>query len=110
MGDIIIEEGNNELNVQLEPTGTGEVRLHGTVKDAQTFLPIPMAEVRLSILAGPYTHQIYTGLDGAYNFDIFTLETGAHYMEFEKLGYITAWAEPVLMAGDNTKDVLLQPA
>ena len=75
---IILNEGNNTLNVNLNPI---VANLIGIVTDAQTGTPISGVKVTLG------TKVTYTGSDGTYS--ISGVAPGAYSVTFEKSGYVT---------------------
>lgn len=68
-------------------------RIHGTVMDTATGLPIEGARVRLRVKDGSIWKETVTGVDGKYNFD--------ELSEVEVLGYVDA--EPPLAADGSQK-------
>jgi len=81
MGDIVLVEGNNPLNVQLVPIAAPVANLYGVVTDAQTGYALPDVKVTLDSMVA------YTDSSGYYSFD--GLSVGAHSVKFEKDGYET---------------------
>ena len=81
MGDIVLQEGLNTLNVQLVPIPPPTANLYGVVTDAQAGSPIVGVKVTID---GQVT---YSDLQGAYYFE--GLEPGAYTITFEKEGYET---------------------
>jgi hypothetical protein len=87
MGDIVLVEGNNPLNVQLVPVAAPVATLYGVVSDAQTGLPL--SGVKVTVEGGPYgIHLVtYTNTNGNYGFDDVT--PGSFTVTFMKEGYET---------------------
>ena len=83
MGDIVLAEGDNELNISLVPIGVPVANLYGMVTDATTTPPIPIPDVKVTI-DGVVT---YTDASGAYGFE--GLSPGAYTITFEKEYYVT---------------------
>ena len=81
MGDIVLVEGNNELNVSLVPVAPAVANLYGVVKDADTGQPIQGVMVTIAGLVA------YTNASGQYAFE--GLAPGAYTVEFSKAGYET---------------------
>jgi len=81
MGDIVLVEGNNPLNVQLVPVAAPVATLYGVVTDAETGYALAGVKVTLDILV------TYTDSSGQYSFT--GLSVGAHTVKFEKEGYET---------------------
>lgn len=79
MGDIILVEGNNPLNVQLVPIAAPVATLYGVVTDAQTGYALQGVKVTLDSLVA------YTDSSGYYSFT--DLSPGAYSIKFEKEGY-----------------------
>ena len=81
MADIILVEGNNELNVQMAPVPPPVANLYGLVTDAQTGYPLSGVKVTIDGLVA------YTDAGGNY---VFTgLTPGSYSVTFEKDGYET---------------------
>ena len=78
---ITLQEGNNELNVQLVPVAAPVANLYGVVTDAQTGYPIEGVRVEI---AGVF---IYTDSSGNYGF--IGLTPGSYTITFSKAGYTT---------------------
>lgn len=81
MGDIILVEGNNELNVGLVPIPPPVANLYGKVTDAQTGYPLSGVKVTINSLV------TYTDAGGNYGFT--GLSPGSYTITFEKDGYET---------------------
>ncbi len=81
MADIVLVEGNNELNVQLTPIPPPVANLYGVVIDAETSYPIEGVKVTIDGLVS------YTNASGAYAFE--GLAPGSYTITFEKEGYET---------------------
>ena len=80
MGDILLSEGVNELNVQLTPIAQ-VASLYGVVTDAETGQPIDGVKVTLD------SFVTYTNASGAYAFE--GLNPGSYVIRFEKENYQT---------------------
>lgn len=78
LGDIVLVEGNNELNVQMVPVTAS---LYGVVTDSATGLPISGVKV---IINGKTTT---TNTKGEYSFA--GLVPDNYTVEFSKSGYQT---------------------
>jgi len=81
MGDIILLEGDNILNVALTPIPLPMANLLGVVTDAK--IGNPLSGVKITI-NGLITH---TDTDGVYAF--VDLVPGSYVVTFEKEGYGT---------------------
>lgn len=81
MPDIVLHEGNNELNVGLVPVPPPVANLYGVVTDADTGAPIGGVKVIIDGLVA------YTAANGAYAFE--GLTPGNYTITFEKEGYET---------------------
>ena len=81
MADIILYEGNNELNVQLTPIPVPVANLYGVVTDAETGTPLAGVKVTIDDLT------TYTDSAGQYAFE--GLTPGGYTITFEKEGYET---------------------
>lgn len=81
MGDIILVEGTNELNVGMTPIPPPVANLYGVVTDAQTGYAIEGVKVTLDGLV------TYTDSLGRYAFE--GLSPGSFTITFEKDGYET---------------------
>lgn len=81
MADIILYEGNNELNVALSPVPPPVANLYGVVTDAETGYPIAGVKVTIDGLV------TYTDANGRYAFE--GLAPGSYTSTFEKEGYET---------------------
>ncbi len=81
MASVILQEGNNTLNVGLAPVPPLAASLYGVVTDAQTGFKLSGVKVTI---AGQET---YTDQYGAYSFE--GLTPGAYTITFEKEGYET---------------------
>ena len=81
MGDIILVEGNNVLNVGLTPIPPPVANLYGVVTDIETGESIGGVKVTIDGLI------TYTNSSGEYAFD--GLTPGAYTITFEKEGYET---------------------
>lgn len=79
MGEIILNEGPNELNVQMTPIPAAVATLYGIVTDAETGYAIPGVKVTLNGLIAT------TDSIGRYAFE--GLAVGSYMMTFEKEGY-----------------------
>lgn len=82
MADIILIEGNNELNVGMVPILPPVANLYGVVTDAETGYAIEGVKVTIDGLTA------YTDSLGQYAFA--GLTPGAYTITFEKEGYETA--------------------
>ena len=80
MPDIVLYEGDNELNVALTPIPV-VANLYGVVTDAETGDPIAGVKVTIDDLV------TYTNASGQYSFA--GLAPGAYTVTFEKEGYET---------------------
>ena len=78
---ILLQEGDNILNVQMVLITTPEATLVGQVTDVSTGQPINQVKVTLDSLVG------YTDASGQYSFE--GLEPGTYDMMLEKSGYQT---------------------
>ena len=81
MGDIVLVEGSNVLNVGLTPIVPAVANLYGQVTDAETGQPIQGVKVTIDGLV------TYTNASGQYGFE--GLTPGSHTITFEKDGYET---------------------
>lgn len=81
MADVMLHEGNNEVNVQLTPIPPPVANLYGVVTDAQTGYPIEGVKVTIAGLT------TYTNASGNYLFT--ELTPGSYSIEFSKDGYET---------------------
>jgi hypothetical protein len=81
MGDIILYEGDRELNVVLTPLPPPVANLYGKVTDAITGYPLPGVLVTLNGL------QVSTDAGGNYIFE--DLDPGEYVLQFSKDGYET---------------------
>ena len=79
MTDYILQEGNNELNVQLTPMPPEEAVLFGKVVDSETGLPVS------GVLVTVDGANTYTNSSGDYA--IGGLTPGSYTVTFEKEGY-----------------------
>ena len=79
--DIVLHEGDNELNVQMVPIPPPVANLYGVVTDADTGQPIQGVKVTINGLI------TYTNSSGAYGFE--GLTPGSYTIKFEKDGYET---------------------
>ncbi len=80
MADITLQEGNNELNVQMPPVVV-LANLYGVVTDAETGYPLEGVRVSINGLT------TYTNGSGYYGFE--ELTPGSYTITFEKEGYET---------------------
>lgn len=80
MADITLQEGHNELNVQM-PRVVVLANLYGVVTDAETGYPLAGVKVTIDALA------TYTDSSGRYAFE--GLTPGSYTITFEKEGYET---------------------
>ena len=80
MADITLQEGNNELNVQMPPVVV-LANLYGVVTDAETGYPLEGVRVSINGLT------TYTNGSGYYGFE--ELTPGSYTVTFEKEGYET---------------------
>ncbi len=78
MVDIVLQEGDNVLNVQVVKI---VANLYGVVTDAETGLPLPGVKVTIDGLT------TYTDASGNYGFE--GLALGSYTIIFEKEGYET---------------------
>jgi len=81
MGDIILAEGVNELNISLTPIALPLANLYGIVTDADTGLALSGVKVTIDGLV------TYTDGSGAYGFE--GLSPGGYTIIFEREGYVT---------------------
>ena len=81
MADIILVEGNNELNVGLVPIPPPVADLYGKVTDAQT--GFSLSEVKVTI------NSLVTFTDAGGNYGFTGLSPGNYVITFEKDGYET---------------------
>jgi len=81
MGDIILYEGTNELNVGMTPIPPPVASLYGVVADAETGYAIEGVKVTLDGLVA------FTDSLGRYAFE--GLSPGSYTITFEKDGYET---------------------
>lgn len=81
MGDIVLYEGTNILNVGLTPTAPPVASLYGVVTDIETGDPIEGVKVTIDGIV------TYTNSSGAYGFE--GLTPGGYTITFEKDGYET---------------------
>ena len=83
MGDIVLVEGNNVLNVALTPIYVPPplANLYGVVTDAQTGYALQNVKVTIAGLTA------YTDANGGYGFT--GLTPGSYVVTFEKSGYET---------------------
>jgi len=81
MADIVLVEGNNELNVGLTPIPPPVANLYGVVTDAETGYPLSGVRVTIDGLV------VFTDASGNYGFT--GLTPGAYTITFEKDGYET---------------------
>ena len=89
MGDIVLTEGLNELNVQMVPTAPPSVlRVFGMVTEAETGLPIADAHLLLvDAIRGLLVADAYTGTDGKYLIDYTPWRSYKFTIHPEKAGY-----------------------
>lgn len=80
MGDIVLVEGDNILNVPLSPIPP-VANLYGVVTDAETGYPLSGVKVTIDGLV------TYTDAGGNYSFS--PLTPGSYVVTFEKIGYET---------------------
>ncbi|GAI32023.1 unnamed protein product [marine sediment metagenome] len=81
MGDIVLVEGSNELNVGMTPIPAPVANLYGMVTDIDTGLSLPGVKVTID---GLIAHT-----DGAGAYYFFGLSPGSYTVTFEKEGYET---------------------
>lgn len=81
MGDIILAEGNNTLNIGLVPIAPAVANLTGTVTDADTGSALSGVKVTFDGLTD------YTDYYGGYGFE--GLTPGGYTIEFSKENYET---------------------
>ncbi|MBA7568498.1 hypothetical protein ES708_10227 [subsurface metagenome] len=81
MADIVLYEGNNELNVGLTPIVV-LANLYGKVTDAETGNPLVSVKVTID------GQTVYTNASGNYSFEGLTPGI-AYTITFEKEGYET---------------------
>ncbi len=81
MGDIVLVEGSNELNVGLTPIPPPVANLYGVVTDAETGAPLAGVLVSIDGLS------LTTNAGGYYMFT--ELPPGSYTITFEKEGYET---------------------
>lgn len=81
MSDIVLVEGNNELNVGLTPIPPPVANLYGLVTDAYTGYPLSGVKVTIDSLG------TYTNASGNYGFEALT--PGSYTITFEKDGYVS---------------------
>ena len=83
MGDIVLAEGSNELNIQLTPIYVPPpvANLYGIVTNIDTGLPISGVKVTIDGLT------TYTNNSGMYGFE--GLTPGAYTIIFKGEGYVT---------------------
>jgi len=91
MGDIVLVEGNNELNVEMWPSGVpqpGKGIIWGFVTDSLTGAAVPDVKITLDGLVR------YTGTEGQYEFR--DLAIRQYQIQFSKAGYetVTRYATP----------------
>lgn len=81
MADIVLYEGNNELNVGLTPIAPAVANLYGVVADGDTGHALEGVKVTINGLV------TYTDSLGRYTFE--GLTPGSYTITFEKEGYET---------------------
>ncbi len=81
MGDIVLQEGANVLNVGLTPIPPPVANLYGVVTDAETGARLQGVKVTIDGLT------TYTDASGNYGFT--GLTPGSYTITFEKEGYET---------------------
>ena len=81
MGDIVLVEGDNVLDVSLTPIPPPVANLYGKVIDAETGYPLSGVKVTIDGLTD------YTDASGNYGFT--GLPPGSYTLTFEKDGYET---------------------
>ncbi|MBA7478568.1 hypothetical protein ES707_13995 [subsurface metagenome] len=101
MGDIVLVEGNNELNVQLAPLAPVLANLYGTVTDADTGQGI--AGVRVT------TTGAITESDSNGDYTILDLTPGSYTVQFAKDGFETKEVNVSAHEGNNELNVQLVP-
>jgi hypothetical protein len=101
MGDIVLVEGNNELNVEMWPSGVpqpGKGIIWGFVTDSLTGAAVPDVKITLDSIVH------YTGTEGQYEFR--DLDIRQYQVQFSKEGYetVTRYATP-----DTQLNITLPP-
>ena len=81
MGDIVLVEGSNELNVGMVPIPPPLANLYGVVTDAETGYAIEGVKVTIDAI------ETFTNALGQYLFE--GLTPGSYVIQFSKEGYET---------------------
>ncbi len=81
MGDIVLTEGTNTLNIALTPVALPVASLYGKVTDASTGKVLSSVKVTIAGVVD------YTDAYGEYGFE--GLTPGSYTIKFEKTGYVT---------------------
>ncbi len=81
MADIVLVEGDNELNVGLTPIPPPMANLYGVVTDAETGTPISGVKVTID--------GVITQTDASGNYGFEGLTPGSYVIQFSKDGYET---------------------
>jgi len=81
MGDIVLVEGSNELNIGMVPIPPPLANLYGVVTDAETGYAIEGVKVTIDAI------ETFTNALGQYLFE--GLTPGSYVIQFSKEGYET---------------------
>jgi len=112
LGDIVIVEGNNKLNVQLVPIIVPTTRLYGYVTDRYTGAPIvgAVGTVYQDYDTDTESYDLVTDSQGYYEIRDMLVEVDVTMMVIYADGYITYTNENIpIVEGDNQLNVRMTP-
>jgi len=106
MSDILLVEGDNELNVELIPISPPVANLYGVVTDANTGEPIENVPVYVTPNGHPDYHG-RTDINGYY--EITNIIPGDYKIIVSAVGYQRKDISQTLVVGDNELNIELIP-
>lgn len=107
MNDILLVEGDNELNVPMVPTVLPEGTLEGGVTDAETGFHMWDVKVTVNGFTAYTAHYRPDIGYGSYQFK--ELEPGEYIVSFERFGYEPLTLTKTLYSGENRLDIEMIP-